>query len=86
MDTEVRLVKVEKEVDSLKVLTEKNSQAIESLRDAMERRFSEEHAWAERQFTELRKEMNTNLRWILGIMLTGFTAILGMLGRIGGLY
>lgn len=86
MDTEICLVKVEKEVDSLKVLTEKNSQAIESLREAMDRRFSDEHAWTERQFTELRKEMSTNLRWTLGIMLTGFTAILGILGRTGGLY
>lgn len=36
----------------------------------------------ERSFAELRRE----IRWMLGIMLTGFSAILGILGRIGGLY
>ncbi|WP_342118568.1 hypothetical protein [Pseudoduganella sp. OTU4001] len=86
MDTEIRLVKVEQEVDTLKVLVEKNSRITEDLRHTMDRRFSDEHAWAERQFAEIRKEMSINFRWLLGIMLTGFTAILGILGRIGGLY
>jgi len=86
MDTEIRLVKVEKEVDSLTALVEKNSQAITELRNTMERRFSEEHAWAERQFAELRKENNTNFRWMMGTFLTGFLFLLGLMGRIAGLY
>lgn len=144
MDTEIRLVKVEKEVESLEALAEKNSQALTELRDSMERRFSEEHAWAERQFAELRdsmeqrfakerawaeqqfaelrdsmerrfseehtwaerqqawaerqfaelrkenaelrKENNTNFRWMMGTFLTGFLFLLGLMGRIAGLY
>ena len=35
---------------------------------------------------QIRKEMNMNFRWLLGIFLTGFATTLGLMGRIAGLY
>lgn len=78
----MRLAKVEVKVESLEELTSLNAQAIVRVEEKVEKGFSEQRATMERNFAEVRKE----IRWVLGIMLTGFTAILGMLGRIGGLY
>ena len=86
MEMEIRRVKVEKEVESTQSLVDNSSLAIIALRNAMEGRFSEEHAWAERQFAELRKDNNTNFRWMMGTFLTGFLFLLGLMGRIAGLY
>ena len=48
----------------------------------MDQGFAEQRAAMERGFAELRKE----LRWQLRLMLAGFAMILGMVGRIAGLY
>ena len=59
----------------VKELTRQNTLAIARLEVRMDHGFA-----------ELRKEMATNFRWLLGIMLGGFAAILGLMGRIAGLY
>lgn len=82
MDTEVRLTKVEVKVESLDELSRINAQGIIRLENRVEQGFAEQRATIERGFAEVRRE----IRWMLGIMLTGITAILGILGRIGGLY
>jgi len=71
MDIEVRLAKVEVEVETNKAVIEKLGRTVEELR-----------ASTERGFTELR----TEIRWLMGICLGGFVSVLGLLGRIGGLY
>jgi len=93
MDTEIRLVKVEVEVESLKELTDRNTKAIADnakaiadLRETMDRRFSEQQAYMDRGFAELRKEISSNFRWLMGTFLTGFFTLLGLMGRLGGLY
>lgn len=69
-------------MELLKELVEKNAQAITALRDTMDRRFNEQQA----QIAELRREANTNFRWTMGTFLTGFLFLLGLMGRIAGLY
>ncbi len=75
MDIEIRVAKLEAEVESIKELTRQNTLAIARLEVRMDQGFA-----------ELRKEMATSFRWLLGIMLGGFAAILGLMGRIAGLY
>ncbi|HEY0585605.1 MAG TPA: hypothetical protein VGD52_05695 [Pseudoduganella sp.] len=75
MDIEVRVSKLEAEVESIKELTRQNTLAIARVEVRMDQGFA-----------ELRKEMATNFRWLLGIMLGGFATILGLMGRIAGLY
>jgi hypothetical protein len=71
MDIEVRIAKLEVEVDSNKAAIEKLGQAVEALRTSTERGFM---------------ELRTEIRWLMGICLGGFGAIFGLLGRIAGLY
>ena len=75
MDMEVRVAKLEVEVEALKEITRQNTLAIARLEARMDQGFS-----------EIRREMATNFRWLLGAMLGGFVAIVGLLGRIAGLY
>lgn len=82
METEVRVAKVEEKVDSLEKLTHLNMQALVRLEDRIAQGFAEQRAATERGLAELRRDV----RWALGIMLTGFIAILGVLGRLGGWY
>ena len=82
MNSEIRLAKVEVEVELLKDLVEKNAQAIASLRDTMERRFNEQQV----QIAELRREASINFRWLLGINLSTFLFLIGLMGRVAGLY
>jgi hypothetical protein len=62
-------------VESIKELTRQNTLAIARLEVRMDQGFA-----------ELRKEMSTNFRWLLGITLGGFATTLGLMGRIAGLY
>jgi len=62
-------------VESIKELVRQNALAVARLEVRMDQ-----------GFVELRKEMATNFRWLLGIMLGGFATILGLMGRIAGLY
>ncbi len=104
METEVRLAKVEVEVEynkqaierlirivaelrasnerSMVELRTSNERGLAELRASNERGLVELRGSNERSFVELRKE----IRWVLGGMLTGFAAILGVLGRVGGWY
>lgn len=93
MDTEIRVVKVEAEVEALKELTDRNTQAIADnakaiidLRETMDRRFSEQQTKMDQGFAELRKEINSNFKWMMGTFLTGFFFLLGLMGRVAGLY
>ncbi|WP_342120841.1 hypothetical protein [Pseudoduganella sp. OTU4001] len=71
MDIEVRIAKLEVEVESLKEIARQNTQAIVRLEARMDQGFA-----------EMRREM----RWLLGVFLAGFATILGLMGRIAGLY
>ncbi len=71
MDIEIRVAKLEAEVESLKEIARMNAQAIARLETRMDQGFA-----------ELRKEM----RWQLRIFLAGFAMLLGLMGRIAGLY
>jgi len=75
MDMEIRVAKVEVDVESLKVIARR-------LETRMDQGFAEQRAAMERGFVELLKEM----RWQLRLMLAGFAMILGLMGRIAGLY
>lgn len=75
MDIETRLAKVEVEVETNKAAIEKLSRTVEELR-----------ASNERGFAEVRREASTHFRWLLGIFMTGFATLLGLMGRIAGLY
>jgi len=75
MDIEIRVAKLEAEVESITELTRQNTLAIARLEVRMDQGFA-----------ELRKEMATSFRWLLGIMLGGFATIIGLMGRIAGLY
>ncbi len=93
MDTEIRLVKVEIEVETLKELADRNittiadnAKAIADLREALDRRFSEQQTKMDQGFAELRKEISSNFKWMMGTFLTGFFFLLGLLGRVAGLY
>ena len=71
MEIEIRVAKLEVEVESLKEIAHMNAQAIARLEVRMDQGFA-----------ELRKEM----RWQLRVMLAGFAMLLGFMGRIAGLY
>ncbi|MTW10687.1 hypothetical protein GM658_08720 [Pseudoduganella eburnea] len=75
MDMEIRVAKVEVDVESLKEIARR-------LETRMDQGFAEQRAAMERGFVELRKEM----RWQLRLMLAGFAMVLGLMGRIAGLY
>jgi hypothetical protein len=75
MDIEVRVAKLEVEVESVKELSRQNALAIARLENRMGQGFA-----------ELRREMATHFRWLLGIALGGFAAIFGLMARIAGLY
>lgn len=71
MDIEVRVAKLEVEVESLKEIARTNAQAIARLETRMDQGFA-----------EIRRE----LRWQLGVFLAGFATLLGIMGRLAGLY
>lgn len=71
MDMEIRVAKLEVEVESLKEIARMNAQATTRLETRMDQGFA-----------ELRRDM----RWLLGVFLAGFATILGLMGRIAGLY
>lgn len=86
MEIEIRVAKVEADVESLKEIARQQAQAIARLEVRMETGFAEQRATMERGFAELRKEMSTYFRWLLGTFLTGFFFLLGLWGRLAGLY
>lgn len=71
MDIEIRVLRLEVEMEPSKSAIEKLSRTVEELR-----------ASTERGFTELR----TEIRWLMGICLGGFATMFGIMGRIAGLY
>lgn len=75
MDIEVRVTKLEVEVELLKEIAHQNTQAIVRLEVRMDQGFA-----------ELRREMSSNFKWMMGTFLTGFLFLLGLMGRIAGLY
>lgn len=75
MDMEVRIAKVEADVESLKEIARR-------LEARMDQGFAEQRATMERNFAEIRRD----LKWLLGLFLAGFATILGLMGRIAGLY
>lgn len=75
MDMEVRVAKVEADVESLKEIARR-------LETRMDQGFAEQRAAMERGFAELRRDF----KWLLGLFLAGFATILGLMGRIAGLY
>jgi hypothetical protein len=86
-------VKVEIEVETLKELADRNmttiadnAKAIADLRESMDRSFSEQQTKMDQGFAELRKEISSNFKWMMGTFLTGFFFLLGLLGRVAGLY
>lgn len=100
MDIDVRVAKVEVEVDASKQAIRKLEQSTEDLRGVLERGFAEQRAemadvrtGMERGFVEqraamleLRKEMATNMRWMFGLMLTSIFFTVGLLVRVGGIF
>lgn len=93
MDIEIRVAKVEVEVEALKEIARQNAEMIARLESRLEQGFTEQRAVTDRSFAEHRAatergfaELRKELRWQLGITLAGFGAILGLMGRIAGLY
>lgn len=100
MDIEVRIAKVEVEVDASKEAIRKLEHTTDDLRGVMERGFSEQRAALaevrtsmERSFAEqraamleLRKEMVTKMRWMFGLMFTSIFFTVGLLVRVGGIF
>lgn len=91
MDTEVRLAKVEVEVETNKDAIDRLSRAVEELRAAMELGFAEVRASqaeqrvaTERALAELRREMNTNFRWLYGLVVTNMTFTFGIILHLAG--
>jgi hypothetical protein len=58
-------------VESLKEIARMNAQAIARLETRVDQGFA-----------EIRRE----IRWLLGVFLAGFASLLGLMGRIAGLY
>lgn len=71
LEPQVRVAKLEVEVESLKEVARMNAQAIQRLEARMDQGFA---------------EIGRELRWQLGVFLAGFATLLGLMGRIAGLY
>jgi len=75
MDTEVRLAKVEVEVENCKEALEKLNNAVDELRASMDRNFAETRA----SQAEIRREMHTGFRWLYGLLFANMTCTFGII-------
>lgn len=75
MDNSARIAKVEVEVDNVKKDIDRLYGAIDRLREHMDKGFS-----------EVRREISVNTRWLVGLTLANTAMILGLYGRLFGLY
>ncbi|WP_374583436.1 hypothetical protein [Pseudoduganella sp.] len=75
MDNSARITKVEVEVDNVKRDIDRLYGAIDRLREHMDKGFS-----------EVRREIAVNTRWLVGLTLANTAMILGLSGRLLGLY
>ena len=104
MDNGERLAKVEAEVDSIQGQLHEIKgeqvriwEAIDKLRDDMDRnfaeqresidqRFAEQREYMERGFTEIRAEQARTTRWLVSLTIGYGTAIVGMMAKIAGMF
>lgn len=67
-------------------LREHTDQKIRELRDYTDQRIQLVSDRSDRQFAELRREMNINMRWMMGMWFATLGSIAGLAGRVFGLY
>lgn len=82
MDYDERIAKVEALVDTIKKDIDRLYDAVERLRQHTDNGLAELRASLDAQ----RKEASVNMRWMVGLTLVNTSMILGLSGRIFGLY
>ncbi len=93
MDYEERIAKVEALVETSKVDINRLYDAITELRQHTDKSIADLQAHTDNGLAELRasldahrRETSANMRWMIGLTLVNTSMILGLSGRIFGLY
>ena len=78
-----RFEKIEQSIAELRTHTD---QRIEELRAHLDRRIDEQRQYTDHRFDELGRDMNMNMRWLVGIWLTTMGLMASVAGKVFGLY
>jgi len=80
------LDRLQNQMDRLQNQVDRLHDEITLLREHMDRRFEEQRQYVDRNLAEIRKELSTNTRWLVGLVLANMSMTAALFAKVSGLF